>query len=418
MKRVYFLIVLITIVSSLLAQEAEESKIKIEASGFVKSDIFFDSRQNVEALEGLLLIFPKDELLDENGNDINAQSSLGIVDISTRLRGKITGPDVLGAKLTGLVEVDWTGITGSYFTSRVRLRHAYSKLNWEKTEVLFGREWHPMFVKECYPSVMSLNTGIPFQPFNRSPMLQLSHEFGQFKIIGAAISQSDYVSSGPDGKSAKYIKNSNIPNLHLQLQYKPGNFLIGAAVDYKSIAPRLQTESLVNVDPTYDSLFVTDETVNSISYMGYIKYKKSKLEIKAKAIYGQNLSESVMPGGYGVSSLDSITGHEKYTPFNHFYTWANIIYGDQTKFGLFGGYTKNLGADDPIVGDTYGMALNIDYFYRITPTISHKIKNFMMAVELEYTVAAYGDVANQYGEFTKSHEVSNTRLMFSVFHFF
>lgn len=421
MKIAYIWFTLILIVNNLCAQNNEEKpssiadkKIKIEASGFVKSDVFFDSRENVEALEGLLLIFPKDELLDENGKDINDKSSLGIVDISTRVRGKITGPDVLGAKLTGLVEVDWTGITGDYFTSRVRLRHAYSKLNWEKTEILFGREWHPMFVKEVYPSVMSLNTGIPFQPFNRSPMLQVSHEFGPFRVIGAAISQSDYVSTGPNGKSAKYIKNSNIPNLHLQLQYKPGNFLFGAAVDYKSIMPRTSTESLLNED----SLFVTDEKLNSISYMGYFKYQIPKFVIKAKAIYGQNLSESIMPGGYGVSKLDSITGYEEYTPFNHFYTWGNIIYGDQTKFGLFGGYTKNLGADDPIVSDTYGMALNLDYLYRISSAVSHKINNFMMAVELEYTVAAYGDVPNKYGEFTKSHEVSNTRIMFSVFHFF
>lgn len=418
MKRAFVLVTLIFIANSIFAQETEEKKIKIEPSGFVKSDIFFDTRQNVEALEGLLLIFPKDEVFDENGEDINAKGSLGIVDISTRLSGKITGPDVLGAKLTGLVEVDWTGITGTYFTSRVRLRHAYSKLNWEKTELLIGRTWHPMFVTECYPSVMSLNTGIPFQPFNRSPMVQISHEIGRFKIIGAAISQSDYVSSGPDGKSAKYIKNANIPNLHLQLQYRVGNLLLGAAVDYKSIVPRLQTESLVNVDPAYDSLFVTDETVNSISYMGYVKYKKSKLEIKAKAIYGQNLSESIMPGGYGVSRLDSITGYEKYTPYNHFYTWGNIIYGDQTKLGLFGGYTKNLGTTDPIVGDTYGMAMNVDYIYRVASTVSHKIKSVMLALELEYTVAAYGDVSNQYGEFSQSHEVSNTRIMFSFFHFF
>ena len=424
MRKGYLVILLVFSINILFAQETEEKpasadrKIKFEPSGFIKSDVFFDTRQNVEVLEDLLLIFPKDEELDENGEDINAHGSLGIVDISTRVRGKVTGPDVFGAKLTGLIEVDWTGITGSYFTSRVRLRHAYSKLNWEKTEVLLGREWHPMFVKEVFPSVMSLNTGIPFQPFNRSPMLQVSQELGKFKIIGAAISQSDYVSSGPDGKSAQYIKNANIPNLHIQLQYKPGNFLFGAAVDYKSIMPRLKTESLINIDPTYDSLFITDEKVNSISYMGYFKYKKSKWEVKGKAIYGQNLSESVMPGGYGVSSLDSITGREKYTPYNHLYTWANIIYGDKTKFGLFGGYTKNLGAVDPIVGDTYGMALNVDYFYRITPTVSHKIKNFMLAVELEYTVAAYGDIANEYGEFTESHEVSNTRLMFTVFHFF
>ena len=400
--------------SKLIAQETEEKKIKFEASGFIKSDIFFDSRQNVDALEGLLHIFPKDVSLDENGKDINAKSSLGIVDISTRVRGKVTGPDVFGAKLTGLIEVDWTGISGENSTSRVRLRHAYSKLNWEKTEILFGREWHPMFVKEVYPSVMSLNTGIPFQPFNRSPMLQMSYKLGKFKIIGAAISQSDYISSGPDGKSSKYIKNSNIPNLHVQLQFKPGNFLFGIAADYKSIMPRTSTESLL----TDDLFYITDEKVNSFAYMGYFKFQKPKFVLKAKAIYGQNLSESVMPGGYGVAVLDSITGHEEYTPFNHFYTWANVVYGDKTKFGLFGGFTKNLGANDPIVSDTYGMALNLDYVYRATSTISHKIKNFMLAVELEYTVAAYGDIANDYGEFTKSHEVSNMRIMFSVFHFF
>jgi len=416
MKVKYVLIVLILFTKGLLAQEPEEKKIKFEASGFIKSDVFFDTRQNTEALEGLLLIYPKDELLDENGKDINAKSSLGIVDISTRVRGKISGPDVFGAKLSGLVEVDWTGIAGTNTSSRVRLRHAYSKLNWEKTEILFGREWHPMFVKDVFPSVMSLNTGIPFQPFNRSPMLQLTHEMGKFKLIGAAISQSDYISTGPDGKSAKYIKNSNIPNLHLQLQFRPGNFLLGAAVDYKSIMPRVSTASLLNDT----SIYTTSEKVNSWAYMGYFKYKKSKLEIKAKAIYGQNLSESIMPGGYAVASLDSITGHETYTSYNHFYTWANIIYGDKTKFGLFGGFTKNLGADNKIIDPkrTYGMALDVDYLYRIAPNLSHQINNFLIAVELEYTVAAYGDIVDFYGKYNTSHEVSNTRIMFTVFHFF
>ncbi len=414
MKSISIVSYILLLTIPLFAQDANENKVKFDISGFVKSDIFFDSRQNVEALEGLLLIFPKDIELDENGRDINANSSLGMVDIATRVSGKITGPDVLGAKLTGLVEVDWTGITGNTTTSRVRLRHAYSKLNWEKTEILFGREWHPMFVKEVYPSVMSLNTGIPFQPFNRSPMLQISHRLGNFKVIGAAIFQSDYLSSGPDGKSNQYIKNSNIPNLHLQLQYKPGNFLLGAALDYKSIMPRTSTESLINED----AVFVTEEKVNTYALMGFFKYQSQKLELKAKAIYGQNLSESIMPGGYGVSALDSITGFEEYTPFNHVYTWGNIIYGNKTKFGLFAGYTKNLGAEHPVVGDVYGMALDVDYIYRITPNISHTFNKLMLAVELEYTVAAYGDNADNYMNYTTSHEVSNTRVMFSMFHHF
>lgn len=418
--RIVVVLLLVTFfVGQVCAQETEEKKIKIEASGFIKSDIYFDSRQNVDALEGLLHLFPKDEVYDANGEDINAKSSLGIVDISSRLRGKISGPDVFGAKLTGLVEIDFTGITGGLSSSRVRLRHAYSKLNWEKTEILLGQEWHPMFVKEVYPSVMSLNTGIPFQPFNRSPMIQIKHDIGKFRIIGAAISQADYVNSGPDGKSASYLKNSNIPNLHAQVQFRPGNFLFGIAFDYKCIQPRISVDTSLSSGVNY----VADEKLNSYAGMAYFKYQKSKLLVAGKAIYGQNLSESIMPGGYAVSKINPVTGEEEYTSYNHLYTWANIVYGEQTKIGLFGGYTKNLGANDALElidgkNRTYGMALNVDYFYRIAPTVSHKIKNFLIALEYEYTVAAYGDEANEYGEFTKSHEVANSRVLFSVFHFF
>ncbi|MCG8412025.1 MAG: hypothetical protein MI739_12155 [Bacteroidales bacterium] len=410
--KITFLLLLINLfLGQIIAQEKKDNKIKFEGSGFIKTDIYFDSRQNVEALEGLLHLFPKDISYDANENDLNAKSSLGIVDISSRVRGKISGPKIWGAKLSGLLEIDFTGITGGFSSSRVRLRHAYSKLNWEKTEILLGQEWHPMFVKEVFPSVMSLNTGIPFQPFNRSPMLQASYTAGKFKFIGAIISQADYVNSGPEGKSAKYLKNSNIPNLHFQVQFKPENFIFGLAVDYKCIKPRLSTQVKTKT-------FITNEKLNSYAGMAYFKYHKSKFTAKGKVIYGQNLSENIMPGGYGVRYINPETGHEQYTPFNHIYSWANITYGEKTKVGLFGGYTKNLGANNQIVGDTYGLALNTDYFYRITPTISHKIKNFLLALELEYTVAAYGDKADNYGKFETSHEVSNTRLLFSVFHFF
>jgi len=416
MKARNLLLFFLVLVNPLFSQEEKENKIKLDISGFIKSDIYYDSRQNVEALEGLLHIYPKDVSLDANGEDINAKSSMSFSDISSRVSGKVTGPDVFGAKLTGIVEVDFTGGLDG-FTSRVRLRHAYSKLSWEKTEVLIGREWHPMFVKEVYPSVMSLNTGIPFQPFNRSPMLMISHQFNALKFIAAAIYQSDYMSRGPEGKSAKYLKNSNIPNLHLQVHYKPGNWLVGAALDYKQIQPRLTSDTSL----TSGIRYITDEKLTSYAGMAFFKFKKSKLEVKGKATYGQNLAESIMPGGYGVSSIDSTFGIEKYTPFNHIYLWGNILYGNQTKVGLFGGYTRNLGASKSLLDQnrTYGMALDVDYFYRITPTVMHKIKNFMLTLEVEYTVAAYGDMdIADYGKIKNSQEVSNTRILFSVFHFF
>ncbi|OFX22213.1 MAG: hypothetical protein A2041_04340 [Bacteroidetes bacterium GWA2_31_9b] len=280
-----------------------------------------------------------------------------------------------------------------------------------------------MFVKEVFPSVLSINTGIPFQAFNRSPMLYLSHKLGSFKLIGAAIYQSDYTSYGPDGKSAKYLKNSGIPNLHLQLQFIPGDFLFGLAADYKCIQPR----TVVDTSITSGTFFVADSKLNSLAYMGFFKYQQPKLVVKGKAVYGQNLSESIMPGGYAVSQIDSLTGNEDYTPFNHLYLWANVVYGDKLKVGIFGGYTKNLGANEnvlfgvnkPQTKRLYGMALDIAYLYRIAPMVTYKIKNFQLGVELEYTVAAYGtnDLAD-HGRVKDTHEVSNTRVLFSVSHYF
>jgi hypothetical protein len=411
------LIILISLVANqTFAQEPEAKKIDFKLSGFIRSDFYFDSRQNEQALEGLLNIYPKDINIDANGKDINSKNTIGLVDIASRLSGTLTGPDVFGAKLLGYIEIDFTGgIDGS--TNRVRLRNAYSKLSWEKTEVLLGRDWHPMFTKEVFPSVIAINTGIPFNAFNRSPMLFVSHKMGQFKLIGAAIYQSDYANSGPDGKSVKYIKNSGIPNLHLQLQFNPGNFLFGVAADYKSIQPR----TMVDTSITSGVKYVADSKINSFAYMGYFKYQQPKLVVKGKAVYGQNLSESIMPGGYGVTRIDSLTGKEKYTPFNHLYVWSNVVYGDQFKVGIFGGYTKNLGTNDALIDKkrNYGMALDIAYFYRIAPNVTYKIKNFQLGLEFEYTVAAYGtnDLAD-YGKVKDIREVNNKRILFSVSHYF
>ncbi|HAN17162.1 MAG: hypothetical protein A2X13_06195 [Bacteroidetes bacterium GWC2_33_15] len=410
------IISLLLFASKLFSQESEEKKIDFKLSGFIRTDFYYDSRQNAEALEGLLHIYPKDISLDANSKDQNAQSSVGLVDIASRITGQITGPDVFGAKLLGYLEVDFTGgIDG--FTSRVRLRNAYSKLTWEKSEILIGRDWHPMFTKEVFPTVLSINTGLPFNAFNRSPMLFAAHKIGQFRVIGAVIYQSDYANSGPDGKSAKYLKNSGIPNLHLQLQYNPGEFLFGVAADYKCIQPRISVDTSI----TSGTFYVADEKLNSYAWMGYFKYQQPKLVIKGKAVYGQNLSESIMPGGYGVSSIDSITGTEKYTPFNHLYLWANVVYGDKFKVGIFGGYTRNYGANDNLIDKkrNYGMALDISYLYRIAPTVTYRIKNFQLGLELEYTVAAYGtNDLEDYGKVKDTHEVSNTRVLFSVSHYF
>jgi len=98
------ILILLVTVLTLIGNAQDEKKFGIKFSGFVKTDIFFDSRQTWDARDGQFLLYPKNEFLDENGDDINAVSKFNMLSIQTRLKGAITGPDALGAKTSGLIE--------------------------------------------------------------------------------------------------------------------------------------------------------------------------------------------------------------------------------------------------------------------------------------------------------------------------
>jgi len=177
------------------AQEKASSGFGIALSGFVKTDVIHDSRQTLSLREGHYLLYPKPALPDKDGRDVNGADSFHILSVQTRLQGKITGPDAFGAKTSGLIEAEFFG-TSEADINGFRLRHAFLKLNWRKTELLVGQYWHPMFVVESFPDVVSFNTGAPFQPFNRSPQIRLTRTFGGWSLQAAALSQRDFVSAG------------------------------------------------------------------------------------------------------------------------------------------------------------------------------------------------------------------------------
>lgn len=154
--------------SDLRAQGRDDDKITLSLSGFIKTDILYDTRQTTSIREGHFLLYPKDRALDPEGNDFNAKDTFHILSIQTRLALKITGPKALGARPTGYIEGEFFGHSDADING-FRLRHAYLKLNWEKTELMIGQFWHPMFITESFPEVVSFNTGAPFEPFSRAP---------------------------------------------------------------------------------------------------------------------------------------------------------------------------------------------------------------------------------------------------------
>jgi hypothetical protein len=413
MKRA--IIAALFLVPILMMGQQEEKKFGISFNGFVKNDFFWDSRQTVDAREGHFYLYPANELLDENGEDINARPHFNFLSIQTRLRGDITGPDVLGAKTSAAIEGEFFGHTDPDING-FRLRHAYIKLNWKTTELLMGQYWHPMFITASYPATVNFNTGVPFLPFSRNPQIRLTQSFGGFKAYLTALSQVDFKSTGPDGSNAKYLRNTAVPAFNLNLEYHYDNsdgfkFLIGVAGGIKTLLPRMVT----------DSNFKTSEKISTLCAQGYIKIAVPVLTIKLQGTYAQDAYDLLMIGGYAVNDItDPVRDFREYTPLNTFSAWADIhTNGKKIQGGLFFGYSKNLGASEIINGPAYARGSNVGYLYRISPRLIYNVGKFRIAPEVDYTVAAYGKFVNGTdGIPMDTKEAGNLRFLLGVFYFF
>lgn len=396
--------------------QEETKKTTLKFYGFVRSDIFIDTYKGVNALEDLFYLYPNYIGQDATGNDINKQTTVNFLPIFTRLGVKIAGPEMLGAKTSAVVEADFAGKPTNF---GLRLRHAYAKFDWESSSLLIGQTWHPFWAGHAYPRTGSLNTGAPFRAFNRSPQVRLDLKSGDFKISISGLYQQQFLSKGPIGNSSTYKRDAVIPETVVGVEYDNDGFTIGAALDYNAIKPRVSTEGT-------SGTFNTDEILSSLSFMGYAKYAKDKLMILGKGYYGQNLAHLLMLGGYGVSALDSITGREEYTNYNHASGLFNITYGKKWRPGLLLAYSKNLGTEDKLAlnkeGKTmiYGLGTKIQDMYRISPSISYNIPKLSVILEYERTVANYGEgeINTDDGLYPDTHSTANNSVRLAMTYFF
>lgn len=384
----------------------------IKFYGFVRNDIMYDSRQIVSAREGDLSLYAKDKSPDVNNKDINAAPTFHMLAITSRLGGTITGPDAFGAKTSAILEAEFFGNVDADI-NEFRLRHAWAKLDWPKTQLAFGQYWHPMFVPECFPGVVDFNTGMPFQPFNRSPQVRLTQKLdkaNKTSFILALISQRDFASVAPSGYNATDpLRNSAVPNVHAQLQYKDAKLVAGAGVDYKTLRPKLNSGS-PNV--------VSKEKVNSTSFIAYVKLTTKPIVMKAEAIIGENLTDHVMVGGYlgYVASPGAVETYEATKTKSYWFDISGT--GKKTIPGLFIGYTRNDGAK-PGATAVYGRGIavtgrGIKNVFRVSPRLEMVSGKFKFGTEIEYTAADYGSTATDAKITGSTDKVNNTRILFTT----
>ncbi len=384
----------------------------IKFSGFVKTDFFYDTRQSSASnglREGHFYLFPDDVLYDLQGNDLNANPSFHILSIQSRIKGDISGPDAFGAKTSGAIEAEFFG-TGESDINGFRLRHAYVKLDWTGISLTMGQSWHPMFISESFPGTISFNTGAPFTPFSRNPQIRLSTKSENVRFSFTAYSQRDFTSPGPEGNSSRYLRNSGIPGLNLQMHLPVGEgFAAWAGIDYKRLRPELKSAGNVEAN----------STIGSFSAFANLKITTDPVSLKLMGTYAQNASDLMMTGGYAVSRISgSYEENKVFTNLNTFGCWADLsTNGNRVTAGLFTGFSKNLGSDDPIAGAVYARGSNIDHLFRLSPRITVTEGRLSFCGEIEHTTAAYGTIQSN-GRVINTNNVSNLRILMSTIYKF
>ena len=371
--------------------------------GFVRGDMYYNSRSNIEVVDGLFFIHPKDKLYDADGKDLNGKPSSSFYTLTTRLGLNVKGPDLGAARTSANIESDFGGMGDTRFV--LRIRHAYFKLDWQKgSSLILGQTWHPLF-GEVMPSVLNLGTGAPFQPFNRSPQINYQYRTGRIKLTTSAIYQQIYTSVGPNGKSANYLKDGVLPELYAGVDYINGSFLVGAGVDMISLKPRLQSVYGNNV-------YSVDERLTSFSYELHAKYTQNKLHLAGKTILSSNQTHATMLGGFGVSEIDSRTGKQDYTPFNYSTSWLNVVYGKKYQGSLFAGYSKNLGTSESLVSadKVYGTGTDIDQLANVSFSMRYVLPHWTFGLGYTISTAWYGGTRLSDGKVVNTHDVSNHRI--------
>jgi hypothetical protein len=395
-----------------------EKEWDVSMYGFIRTDYIWDTRKSAQVREYNLNLYPLDEVLDTNGDDINAAGQSNFLSVVSRLGVKAKGPNVWGAKATGNLEGDFFGNTEASI-GLFRLRHAYANLEWSKTSLTVGQTWYPTFIPEVFPGVANFSTGILFNPFGWASQVKLKQNLTkELTFALTAYKEREFTTSTATGGTQNSASiNSAIPTFHGQFQFKNKNWIAGLGAEYKSLQPLTESAGKVS-----------KEKANSTSIVGYFKYSNDKFSIKAYGISGGDMSNLVMLGGFAGYT---VTGQqEKYEAIKTSAYWIDIASnGKKIAPGLFIGYTKNDGTDKNglAAGETvkfYGRGFSgtrvVDNILRASARVDFKQNKFRITPELEYTAATWGDLntnANGTADLNQK-DVKNFRAMVSCVYSF
>lgn len=406
---------------------------KITVYGFLRNDIYLNSRRNLDLRDGVLDVYPSDATnlptrtgttLTANPNDdANAISQLGYSAIVTRLGVRMGGITAFGAKISGTLETDFFGITngtngsGSGTENLLRLRHAFVAMDWTKSQLLIGQFWNPNFIVKCFPGTANFNTGIPFNPFSFVPQVRYSSKVGKdislmgmifgYDLAGFSPAGTFAVGSGVDAQ-----KFASLPAFASQLTFENKMFLASVGFEGNTLSPRI-TDTKNTSTGFYGGTGAGNVQRNissnlfTLNFLAYAKLTTSKITAKFHTTYGQSYTQYVGLGGFA-EYRDATTGEWKYEAQNQMNMWGELISTNSKKVqpAIFIGYLQNMGLGNSIATSSIktgtlafqGRGVNtstgrtFDNMLRISPRIDFYSGKMKLALEYELSMMKWADI--------------------------
>lgn len=365
-KKIILGLSLVCLFSNLFSQE---KKFDFEFYGWVSPQYFINSHEIVEARDGQLSLYPKPADYDENGKDKNQNTNQNFSAAASRFGARIFLSDILGAKVVGNLETDFTGQSDANM-HLLRLRQANVKMSWDELSLTMGHGWSAFCVPEMMPTMQDLNNGAPFHPFSRLNHIRV--DYSPLKILNIVASagwQRDYASIGISGvRDYRQQSFASIPELNLQLQVKTNNLFAGVGAEYKELKPNKNINN----------------TLSSFAYTAFLNYKNQDFNLKLQAISGENLNDYCMVGGF-------YEFNRNYTPTTINSLWCDLSYslGRITPALFIAGATHDF---DRKQENLFGSGMGVENLYRIAPRVDFFLnKDLFFTLTLEYTNVKYQD---------------------------
>lgn len=432
------------------AQKKDETPSRIKLYGFIRNYAVFDTREVDAGTQDLYFYMPKDSRMVD-GVDKNAVPSFRMLALTTRLGLNISGYRIGETQVSGVVEGDFYCMSGS--TATFRMRQAYAGILWDNLvlgDLLLnvGQTWHPMAAD--MPHVTNLETGAPFNPFNRSPQIMFHWTVGKFTWTGGILYPMQYLPVGPGSttgpawniwtsqyepvttyattKSADFMKYGMIPEIYLGLSFQSGGFLGRAGVDLFSIKPGWKAPAITIVDEEnkelafdYSKRSEYPFRLHAVSPFVYLQFTAGSFQLKAKSILAQSGEHMNLLSGYG-GTFDWNTHYLAYTPMQDWASFLSFQAGRKFQFLMMLGYMQQLGTTKTLfnyLASDYRNTLwlntsadsHIQRAFRATPTIAYNLGKLTFALEYNCTGAWFGEGdRNRGGLYETGHWVLNHRV--------